>query len=76
MKTVGIFEAKTHLSALIEGVERGEPVVLTKNGKPVARIVPIAGLERREFGFDDGLGYIADDFDAPLPPEVLRTFTG
>jgi hypothetical protein len=29
---------------------------------------------RREFGFDDGLGFIADDFDAPLPDDVLATF--
>ena len=40
MKTVGLFEAKTHLSALIEGVARGETVTITRHGTPVARLVP------------------------------------
>jgi prevent-host-death family protein len=41
-KTVGAFEAKTHFSALIEAAERGETIVVTKKGKPVAQIGPIA----------------------------------
>lgn len=40
MKTVGTFEAKTHFSALLNEVERGETVVITRNGKPVARLLP------------------------------------
>ncbi|KQW68642.1 MAG: type II toxin-antitoxin system prevent-host-death family antitoxin [Methylibium sp.] len=40
--TVGAFEAKTHLSALLERVERGEEIVITRHGHPVARLVPIA----------------------------------
>ncbi|MEM7765899.1 MAG: type II toxin-antitoxin system prevent-host-death family antitoxin [Pseudomonadota bacterium] len=39
MKTVGLFEAKTHLSALIEAVQRGETITITKRGKPVAKLV-------------------------------------
>jgi prevent-host-death family protein len=39
MKQVGIFEAKTHLSALIEEVEKGGEIVITRHGKPVARLV-------------------------------------
>ncbi|MGB8265433.1 MAG: type II toxin-antitoxin system prevent-host-death family antitoxin [Candidatus Velthaea sp.] len=74
MKTVGVFHAKTHFSALIEDAERGEVTLVTRNGKPVARIVPADGATRRTFGFDDGLGFIADDFDAPLPEEVLAAF--
>jgi prevent-host-death family protein len=42
MDTVGLFEAKTHLSELIARAERGEEVVITRHNKPVARIVPIA----------------------------------
>ena len=38
--TVGAFEAKTHLSALLDRVERGEEVVITKHGRPVARLMP------------------------------------
>ena len=41
MDTVGLFEAKTHLSELIARAERGEEVIITRHNKPVARIVPI-----------------------------------
>lgn len=47
MKTVGIFEAKNKLSELISEVERGEEVLLTRNGRPVAQIVPIAADEKK-----------------------------
>ena len=40
MKTVGSYEAKTHLSRLLEEVENGEEVVITRHGKAVARLVP------------------------------------
>lgn len=41
METVGLFEAKTHLSELIARAERGEEVVITRHNKPVAKIVPM-----------------------------------
>jgi prevent-host-death family protein len=44
--TVGTYEAKTQLSALLERVERGEEVMITKHGKPVARLVPAAVHDR------------------------------
>jgi len=74
MRQVGIFEAKTHLSALVEDAERGESTIITRKGKPVARISPIEGPKAREFGFDDGLGFIADDFDAARPSDVQAFF--
>ena len=43
MVEVGAFEAKTHLSHLLDQVERGETVVITRHGKPVARLVPMTG---------------------------------
>lgn len=46
MRTVGAFEAKTHLSALLEEVERGEEVVITRHGKAIARLVPEAKIDR------------------------------
>jgi prevent-host-death family protein len=81
MKKVGIFEAKTHFSSLIETVMAGETVVVTKKGLPVARIVPIEGEAPREFGvarnlFNTGAIVVADDFDAPLPDELLRGLHG
>ncbi len=39
MKQIGIFDAKTHLSSLVDEVERGEEIVITRHGKPVARLV-------------------------------------
>ena len=42
MATIGAFEAKTHFSALLERAQRGEQIVITKRGKPVARLVPVA----------------------------------
>lgn len=46
MITVGTFEAKTHLSALLERVARGEEIVITKHRKPVTRLVPAAAASR------------------------------
>jgi prevent-host-death family protein len=42
MESVGLFEAKTHLSELIARAERGEEVIITRHNKPVAKLVPIA----------------------------------
>ncbi len=47
MESVGLFEAKTHLSELIARAERGEEVIITRHNKPVAKLVPI-GRERAE----------------------------
>ncbi|MFN2461051.1 MAG: type II toxin-antitoxin system Phd/YefM family antitoxin [Candidatus Velthaea sp.] len=64
MKTIGVSEAKTRFLALIEDIERGESVVITKNGTPVARLIRYAEpTVRREFGFDEGRIEISDDFD-------------
>jgi prevent-host-death family protein len=46
MRTVGTFEAKTHLSALLEQVERGEEIVITRHGRAVARLVPVGTVSR------------------------------
>ena len=46
MKTVGTFEAKTRLSALLERVEQGEEITITRHGKAVARLVPVEEVSR------------------------------
>lgn len=46
MDTVGTFEAKTHLSSLLERVERGEEITITRHGKAVARLVPVGAIGR------------------------------
>jgi prevent-host-death family protein len=47
MAEVGILEAKTHLSQLVQRVERGEEIVLTRHGKAVARLAPVRSDEQR-----------------------------
>lgn len=75
METVNIHEAKTHLSRLVERAERGEEIIIARSGRPVARLVPLAGAEKpRVFGRMRGKIRIADDFDAPLPDEILDQF--
>ncbi len=46
MITVGAFEAKTHLSSLLERVEAGEEVVITRHGRPVARLIGARTVDR------------------------------
>lgn len=77
MTTVNTHEAKTHLSRLLKRVAAGEEIVIARAGKPVARLVPLEyGTAPRELGFvREGLR-IGEDFDAPLPPDVIRTFYG
>ncbi len=71
---VNIHEAKTHLSKLLQRVNAGEEVIISKAGKPVAKIVPIAKQARRRFGIDRGEFKVPEDFDAPLPKKVLDSF--
>ena len=66
-KEIGAFEAKTHLSELLERVGHGQVYVITKRGRPVAELRPVPGRTRLRFGSDEGRVTIADDFDAPLP---------
>lgn len=74
MRTVNIHEAKTHLSRLLREVMDGEEIIIARSGKPVARLVPVRPAARRLFGLDKGLFQVPDDFDAPLPDDVLRSF--
>ncbi len=79
-EAVSLYEAKTHLSELVEQAAQGREIIIAKSGKPKARLVPLAPKDTRHLrkpGRGKGEGvWIADDFDAPLPPEVLRLFTG
>ncbi len=75
MYDVNVHEAKTHLSRLLARVERGEEVVISRSGKPVARLVPVAAPPGpRVLGGDKGKVVIAEDFDAPLPGHLLAAF--
>ena len=74
-KIVNVHEAKTHLSKILERVERGEEIVIARHGKPVARVVPIGDAARVPGRFE-GRIRIGSDFDEPLPPEILAPFGG
>lgn len=74
---VNVHEAKTHLSRLLERVSRGEEIVIAKAGRPVARLVAAEGRPARRMpGSALGLVVTRDDFDDPLPEEVLEDFEG
>jgi len=75
-KIVNVHEAKTHLSELLASVEAGSEVVIARAGRPVARLIAFARPGKRALGQDAGLGFIASDFDAPLPDDVLADFEG
>lgn len=72
---VNVHEAKTHFSKLLERVALGEEVVIARAGRPVARLVPIArDVAERRPGSARGDVWVGDDFDAPLPDEVMSGF--
>ena len=76
-KPINIYEAKTRLSELVERAASGEEIIIAKAGKPRARLVPMpnASGPRQPGGWEDGV-WVADDFDAPLPPDILSAFKG
>ena len=75
--TINVHEAKTHLSRILDRVAAGEEVVIAKAGKPVARLVPVAVEHKtRTPGTYRGRIQIDEDFDAPLPDDLLESFEG
>ncbi|MBL8348716.1 MAG: type II toxin-antitoxin system Phd/YefM family antitoxin [Burkholderiaceae bacterium] len=75
---VNIYEAKTRLSELVEKARQGETVVIAKNGTPLAKLVALDAAPKKKivFGSMKGEIDIADDFDAPLPDDLLALFEG
>jgi prevent-host-death family protein len=76
---VNLYEAKTQLSSLVERAAKGEEIIIAKAGKPLARLVELESEQktepRRTSGQNFmGITFIADDFDAPLPEDVLKGF--
>jgi prevent-host-death family protein len=76
MSTVNIHEAKTHFSKLINQVLQGEEVIIARGGDPLVRLVPYVKevSSKRKGGQLKGLIKISDDFDAPLPEDILKLF--
>jgi prevent-host-death family protein len=72
-----LYEAKTSLSRLVDRAARGEEIIIAKGGKPLAKLVPFHQPPRpRQPGGWEGRVRVADDFDAPLPPEIQAAFEG
>ena len=74
-KTVNVHEAKTNLSRLLADVEKGNEVVVARNGKPVAKLIPFPKPKKTLIMGDlKGKIWISPDFDAPLPDDILDLF--
>ena len=72
MTHVNVQEAKTRLSQLLQAAERGEEVVIARDGKPVVRLVPVDAPPPRPVGFVAGT--VPDAFFEPLPDDELTTW--
>ena len=76
MASLNLYEAKTRLSALVDAAAAGAEIIIAKNGRPMAKLVPVRPVHRRRPGRAKGKIRIAADFDAPLPADVLAAFSG
>lgn len=81
METVSLDDAAANFAQLAERAGRGEEIVISKDGVPLARLVAptapaIDPTKPREFGFLAGQVWMSDDFDAPLEDEFMRAFEG
>jgi prevent-host-death family protein len=75
-KQVNIYEAKSQLSRLVDEVEAGAEIVIARNGRPVARLVPLQRVpHERKPGAWRGKGWIAPDFDE-TPEEIIDLWYG
>jgi prevent-host-death family protein len=77
MNAINVYEAKTQLSRLLERVEAGEEIIITRHGRPVARLGPVTKrTQPRRLGRLKGKIRTRKGFDAPLPEEMLAAFEG
>ena len=75
MSTVNIHDAKTQFSKLIARVEAGEEIIIARDGNPVARLLAVRRPPAKRIpGKDKGIFTVPEDFDAPLPGDVLAEF--
>ena len=72
MKTVNIHEAKTHLSKLLAQVQTGEEIIISKSGKPYAKLVPFSRTKKRTPGIAKGA--VTDAFFDPLAEPELEAW--
>ena len=75
-RMLNLYEAKTRLSALVDEAASGQEIIIAKAGKPLAKLVPFRRAVRRRPGLGRGTVWMAADFDAPLPDDLLDAFEG
>jgi prevent-host-death family protein len=76
-ETVSLYEAKTQLSRLVDRAAAGEEIVISKSGRPRARLVPMEDTRPlRVPGKGKGRWKVGRSFDAPLPDDLLADFEG
>jgi prevent-host-death family protein len=76
-RIINIREAKAHLSRILDEVAAGSEVIIAKDGKPMARLAPFTGVRRaKKLGLLKGKIKVPDDFNAPLPQDVMASFEG
>jgi len=75
-KQVNVHEAKTRLSQLLAEVEAGGEIIVARNGKPVAKLVPFPAEVKKKLrlGTLKGKIWMSEDFDAPLSAEELKAW--
>ena len=75
MESIGLFEAKTHLSRIVEQAASGRTTIIAKAGRQVAKIVPLEpAIRAKRLGGLQGRFEVPDDFNAPLDHDVLDAF--
>ena len=75
---ISVDEIKRDLPKFLKRVESGEKLVIMKEGRPLAEIEPInrSDSKVRPYGLCDGDFTVPDDFDAPLPEDIIKEFEG
>ena len=78
MLTVTIDEIQQNLTSYLHQVAAGESIIITQAGKPIAEIKPVSATSQqiRPYGLYAGEFIVPDDFDSPLPEEILNSFDG
>jgi prevent-host-death family protein len=78
MAQVSVEEIQQDLSAYLQRVEDGETIIIIRTGKPVAEVKPLISRTEslRPFGLCAGEFTVPDDFDAPLPEDIVKAFEG
>jgi prevent-host-death family protein len=76
MAVYNMHDAKTQLSKLAERAAQGEEIVIARNGRPLARLMPMPERKPIRLGLWKGQIRVGDDFDDPLPPDIQEAFEG